>query len=159
MKKLVIPSILILTVLIGGAYLLGQSSKNSTNPQPQEQNIQRDAVDSSTDLTASSNNGLACKSIAEKAVEIDNQNPSKGTSVVLKSHFNRTLNECFYEVNITGTSGSGFLETDIRSAPNDDWVAYCAHSSPNYIICNARDHQGLITEDDFKMLEVKYLEN
>jgi hypothetical protein len=162
-------------VLVGGAYYLGQSSKNSTSavsdvqttpivspvdtststekPVPQKQTSPTDAL-----MTASAN-GLACKNIAYAAVNADDAqkkqtNPTARVTL-LQTHYSQSTGNCYYEVSILD---AGDNETQIRVAPNDDWLAYCSSSSGT-IICNEHHHQGLETEAQFHQLETFYLTN
>src|SRR6185369_4699347 len=107
------------------------------------------------EMVTASDNGLACKNIANRAVALSNQSGG-GSYVLLQSHFSTTLGNCYYEVNITQPDT---VTDEIRAAPNDDWVAYCSYTGGNMTICNARNHQGLMTVQEFNALRGQYLAN
>lgn len=154
-------------VLIIGAYVVGQGSKSpaqavdtvsQTSPTAAQAPAQAETK-SADDITAASSNGLACKKIAYAAASVDDAQAKKtdamGSVTVLRTHYSQTTGNCYYEVS---SAFSGGLETSIRVAPNDDWLAYCSYTSGT-TICNEHGHQGLETEEQFRQLEKVYLTN
>lgn len=160
--------VIVAIVVLVGAYFLGKSSNNSnqpittssdnslqTTPTSQEptQN-QNNTISEANNLNIASENGLACKNTAEAAASSDSINKSV---TVIRTKYNQITNVCYYEVLINDGSDT---EMDIRVAPDDNWIAYCAYTSTG-AICNDRinSHQGLDTEQQFNQFEDYYFNN
>lgn len=169
--KIGVAIVVIIAVLI--AYFAGQKSSNVMQPTSAPQAISATAPVTTPYSTqtqpnvyqnpeSENANGISCKTFAYKAVSAEQLRTNRLTTV-LQSHYSRTLGQCYYEefmsIHLSGPD-SGYIDTTIRSAPDDDWIAECSSgvlSSPQ-LFCT-QHHVGVITEQQFKQLEAQYLLN
>jgi uncharacterized membrane protein len=140
-----------IVILVVVFYFFGQISK----PQDVNRETTANSAENAQSITADDiatlrNNALACKKTAGQAIQIDREQKPEQTMVILRTHFSETTRQCYYEVLTSDKQGS-FTQTDIRMAPDDNWIAFCATASSK-TICNERNHQGLITEEQYKAL-------
>jgi hypothetical protein len=151
------------------AYYAGRGSGNAmtapqttsaTVPITTSYSIQQSSTPAS--LEAESADGLACKNIAYSAVSAEQLRTNRLTTV-LQSHYNQILGQCYYEelisISLSGTAVGGD-DTLIKSASDDDWIAECSSGvlPPPGLFCT-QHYIGVITEQQFKQLETKYLTN
>ncbi len=163
-------AIVVIAALIVGVYFLGKNSTPQSYSTPTTTSTKQDYVAQpisqptvSANLTTASENGLACKNIANAAANVDDAQQKRtdpyGSVTVRQTHYNQLLNNCYYELTIVS---SGAIETDLKAAPDDTMLAWCADISSNgqtSTICNEPNHQGLETEARLKQLENYYLSN
>lgn len=162
-------------IAVLGAYFVGQNSTNPIQPvnipstlntnnnEPTPNMIQKKSVNVATDLTIESANGLACKNIASESAKANQLKTNRLTSV-LKSHYSLRFHQCYYElfisIDLSGKLDYGTTDTEIRFAPDDDWIAWCSYDTrKNTTICNEHNHQGLETEQIFNQIEDLYFTN
>lgn len=113
-------------------------------------------------LLKESTDGLNCKNVAN-AVAQNNQARTGNMTSVLQSHFSKTDNKCYYELSINLPPATGFtssVSTEIRVAPDDDWIAECSSGvyTPPTLFCT-QHNVGAITEQQFKQLKDVYFKN
>ena len=173
----------IIVIVGAGAYFIGQSSNNqpqpintsnasSTSVQPTSnaqqststnqgagQSSQKTPTTVNQNLVSEGTNGLNCKAFADQAASLDQSNSNGQTFSVLQSHYSQSLNQCYYELSISDAA-DGSLSTDIRSAPNDDWIAECSTGvyPPPQLFCTEHN-VGRLTQQQFQQLESEYLTN
>lgn len=162
--------------VVAGAYYLGTTSKETAQvspsptqeqtapaPQPTAQQKQEAPKVPSDSLVQDSANGLNCKNIANAAAR--NNQRADNTVIVTQSNFSKTYNNCYYEVQITYASG-GNASTELRVAPNDDWLVQCTSGiyPPPQKFCTAHNTHypelgGQITEAQYQQIRAQYLAN
>jgi hypothetical protein len=166
--------VIIIVAIVASAYYLGKNSTIQTLSTSTEKtttsNIEQNKIEQpvsqsrvSHTLTTASENGLACKNIANAAANIDDAQQKRtdpyGSVTVRQTHYNQSLSNCYYELTVVS---NGTIETDLKAAPDDSMLVWCADISSNgqtSTICNEPNHQGLETEARFKQLENYYLSN
>lgn len=121
---------------------------SSLLPQPTTQTMGENLMTQST-------NNSDCKAIAYQAAQTD-KTATGFSTIVLTSHFNQSLNQCYYEVNIYGNTG---VATDIRVAPDDNWIAEYDSSMNGASQYYTEHNVGFITQQQFQQLETYYLTN
>ena len=161
--------ILILIVVIAvGAYLIGKSSNNQVPTPSIVSNSQNEDTPSPTtteqtpttvnqNLVSEGTNGLNCKAFADQAASLDQSKSNGQIFSVLQSHYSQSLNQCYYELSISDPIADS-LSTDIRSAPNDDWIAECSTGvyPPPQLFCTEHN-VSRITQQQFQQLVLQFL--
>ena len=126
------------------------SAENAgTNSAPSQAAQPTDLTqNTSSDLAQSGKNGLLCKSIAMQATKLDqSQYEGNGeTTTLLATNYYSGSQSCYYEVYINDPN---FTETDIRVAPDDAWIAWCANSSSIWHSLQCQVQQYSLTTDLF----------
>lgn len=160
-------------LLIAGAYYFGSTSKSNTEQTtlPTQETIptpesapQKNYVPPTNNLVNDSTNGLNCKTVANTAAK-NNQARTGYVTYVSLSHFSKTYNNCYYELTIflppSGSSSSD-ISTQIRFAPDDDWIAECSSGvyPPPQLFCTIHNvGVGPNTEQEYQQLKAKYFTN
>jgi hypothetical protein len=130
-----------------------------TTSSPVSQSSQQTPTTVNQNLVSEGTNGLNCKSFADQAASLDQSKSNGQIFSVLQSHYSQSLNQCYYELSISNPIADS-LSTDIRSAPNDDWIAECSTGvyPPPQLFCTEHN-VGRITQQQFQQLETEYLTN
>jgi uncharacterized protein (UPF0333 family) len=162
--------IILIVVIAVGAYLIGKSSNNQVPTPSVVSNSQTENTPSPTtteqtpttvnqNLVSEGTNGLNCKAFADQVATLDQSKSNGQVFSVLQSHYSQSLNQCYYELSISDPIADS-LSTDIRSAPNDDWIAECSTGvyPPPQLFCTEHN-VSRITQQQFQQLETKYLTN
>lgn len=147
--------IAIIALIVATAGLLAiQASIDSPAPAPST-SLASTTDNASTQINLSllsDANNADCQTIATDAAQNEQAAQSETTSVI-SAHFDHTLQQCYYELDIFTAAGN---ETDLRVAPNDQNVASCTTDSSDTLTC-ADQNGSAITEPQFKALLTNYL--